>query len=218
MISPCCRGGIALTRRRTVAQFLAEANRVHNGRSGYPGLRFVHSQQKIDIECMEHGIFQQSSQKHLAGQGCRKCRPRPQPQSRDAFVEKARAIHGDRFAYDRVVYVNNHTPVTIVCRAKGHVFSMLPSNHTHSRFPQGCRECSGRARWSLERFLHEAKELHGERYSYEQIQEVTSGRRRLPILCRKGHGTFMQSPAHHIYRKQGCAECAGVKRGARSNL
>ena len=199
-------------RRRTVAQFLAEANRVHNGRYRYPGLRFVHSQQKIDIECMEHGIFQQSSQKHLAGQGCRKCRPRPQPQSRDAFVEKARAIHGDRFAYDRVVYVNNHTPVTIVCRAKGHVFSMLPSNHTHSRFPQGCRECSGRARWSLERFLHEAKELHGERYSYEQIQEVTSGRRRLPILCRKGHGTFMQSPAHHIYRKQGCAECAGVKR------
>ena len=110
-------------------------------------------------------------------------------------------------------YVNNRTPVTIVCKAKNHLFKMLPSNHTHPRFPQGCRECSGRGRWTLERFLSEARNVHKDTYSYDQIKEVTSSSKKLPIGCRKGHGTFMQSPAHHIQRKQGCPDCARIKKG-----
>jgi hypothetical protein len=204
-------------RRRTPAQFEAEAIRVHNGRYKYPGLKFVHSKKKIDIECPEHGIFQQNPQKHLLGQGCPKCKikrmPQTQAQSRESFIAKAKKIWNDTFDYSRVEYVNNHAPVTIVCKKQNHVFRMLPSNHTHPRFPQGCRECSGRGRWTLERFLSEAWDVHEDTYSYDQIKEVTSSSKKLPIGCRQGHGTFMQSPAHHIQRKQGCPDCAGTKRG-----
>lgn len=33
----------------------------------------------------------------------------------EGFVAKARAVHGGRYCYSRSVYVNNDTPVEIVC-------------------------------------------------------------------------------------------------------
>jgi hypothetical protein len=67
--------------------------RVHDGKYCYPGLRFVHSSKKIDINCPKHGIFQQRPQKHLAGQGYPKCKtalmPQTQAQSRESFIAKA---------------------------------------------------------------------------------------------------------------------------------
>jgi hypothetical protein len=42
-------------RRWTPAAFEAQAMRVHDGKYCYPGLRFVHSSKKIDINCPKHG-------------------------------------------------------------------------------------------------------------------------------------------------------------------
>lgn len=39
------------------------------------------------------------------------------------FIEKAREIHGDKYDYSKVEYINNKTPVTIICKVHGGIFT-----------------------------------------------------------------------------------------------
>lgn len=34
----------------------------------------------------------------------------------EEFIKKAREVHGDKYDYSKVEYVNNSTPVVIVCQ------------------------------------------------------------------------------------------------------
>ena len=42
------------------------------------------------------------------------------------FVEEAQRVHGEKFDYSEVEYVNTHTPVKIKCRQCGVVFLQEP--------------------------------------------------------------------------------------------
>ena len=35
------------------------------------------------------------------------------------FIEKAKKVHGDRYGYDSVDYINNYTKVAIFCERHG---------------------------------------------------------------------------------------------------
>ena len=52
------------------------------------------------------------------------------------FIEKCRKIHGDKYDYSKVVYVNNKTCVEIICPKHG-TFWQRPDAHIHS----GCLMC-----------------------------------------------------------------------------
>jgi hypothetical protein len=43
--------------------------------------------------------------------------------TRQEFIEQAQQVHGERFDYSEVEYVNTHTPVKIRCNQCGLVFS-----------------------------------------------------------------------------------------------
>ncbi len=58
--------------------------------------------------------------------------------TREEFIEKAKAVHGDKYDYSQVVYESYLYEVDIVCRIHG-VFSQGPSNHIGKG--QGCPEC-----------------------------------------------------------------------------
>ena len=55
------------------------------------------------------------------------------------FIEKARSIHGDKYDYSKVNYVNSTTKVCIICPEHGE-FLKTPLNHIQSK--QGCPICS----------------------------------------------------------------------------
>ena len=46
----------------------------------------------------------------------------------EQFIEKARSIHGDKYNYSKVNYINNKTKVTITCSEHGD-FEQIPYNH-----------------------------------------------------------------------------------------
>jgi hypothetical protein len=203
-------------RRWTPHRFIAEAMRIHNGRYTYPGLVHVYAQEKILIHCPDHGDFRQSPQKHLIGQGCPQCGhvkgSEKQRQTKDAFIKKAHAIHGSRYDYRRVQYINNNTNVTIICPEHG-PFEQTPGNHTHKTNPQGCGACAGREHWTRERFLREAEAIHGDKYDYSSVGSVSNSTDKVPIVCKTHKSRFLQSPARHIQRRQGCPHCSGTKKG-----
>lgn len=57
--------------------------------------------------------------------------------SQDEFIAKARAIHGDKYDYSKVVYTNSATKVCIICPVHGE-FWQKPSLHLQHK---GCRRC-----------------------------------------------------------------------------
>lgn len=53
--------------------FVEQAKKVHNGKYTYPEHIYVNNKTKVPIECPIHGIFWQTPDAHLRGQGCIIC-------------------------------------------------------------------------------------------------------------------------------------------------
>ena len=54
------------------------------------------------------------------------------------FIEKARKIHGDKYDYSKVEYINNSTKIIITCKEHG-LFEQQPNNHLMGK---KCKKCS----------------------------------------------------------------------------
>lgn len=57
--------------------------------------------------------------------------------SREEVISKFRNVHGDRYDYSKVVYVDMNSKVTIICPEHGE-FYVTPDNHLRGR---GCPRC-----------------------------------------------------------------------------
>jgi len=125
-------------------KFIKSASEKHNNKFDYSLVHdFKTQKERVDIICPVHGVFTQRVSDHLYSGGCRKCgnerRIKKRRKSRGKFIQEAKEIHGNRFIYDKVVYVNKDTPVIIICRIHGE-FTMTPGNHlTHKKC---CNKCS----------------------------------------------------------------------------
>lgn len=78
------RRGVSL--RKPIHQLLEEMRMRHNGKYEYPNIEeeYINNKSLISIECPKHGIFKQTVNHHLRGEGCGKCN-----QSHlESFVEK----------------------------------------------------------------------------------------------------------------------------------
>lgn len=58
--------------------------------------------------------------------------------TKDEFIRRAKEIHGDKYDYSKVEYVNNTTKVCIICPVHGE-FWQYPNNHINQQ--QGCAKC-----------------------------------------------------------------------------
>lgn len=125
--------------------------------------------------------------------------------SNQQFIEKARAVHGDRYDYSLVQYQKNNIKVTIICPVHGQ-FEQIPSGHWSGK---GCKQCGVEKRtealtMTTEQFVDKAKEVHGNTYGYALVQYSTA-HTKVDIIC-SVHGSFSQKPNNHI-NGQGCPKC-----------
>lgn len=129
---------------------------------------------------------------------------------KDDFIKRSLKIHNGLYDYSLVDYVNNRTPVKIICKDHG-VFTQRPYNHLNG---QGCPECSkwigGSKRMESKKsvFVDRAMSCHGERYDYSKSNYL-GARIPIEIIC-PIHGSFYQLPFNHI-RGVGCPKCKADK-------
>lgn len=122
------------------------------------------------------------------------------------FIEKARAVHGDRYDYSKTVYVRSGDKVIITCSDHGD-FEQTPDNHGQGH---GCAKCAfglvsqGKIVASAKVFIEKARAEHGNRYDYSKTVYVHS-QEKVIITC-KEHGDFEQRPFSHLEGK-GCPRC-----------
>lgn len=191
--------------------FIEKARSVHGDRYGYGRAVYVRNKDKVVITCKNHGDFEQTPDSHLSGRGCIKCgleaiAAKRSQESRDGFIEKARAVHGDSYDYTNVEYVNAKTNVSIACANHGY-FKQTPNNHLTG---YGCTKCgieSRAAKKSQEAkddFIEKACAIHGDRYDYSKAV-YTRSRDKVIITC-ASHGVFEQRAREHL-SGNGCPSC-----------
>lgn len=133
--------------------------------------------------------------------------------NKTSFIEKARKVHGDKYDYSKVEYVNTKTKVCIICPIHGE-FWTTPNKHLSSK--QGCAECAGNKKINTEMFIEKARKIHGDKYDYSKV-EYLNNQTLVTIIC-KEHGEFQQRPKDHL-KGQGCPTCGHLRTAAskRSN-
>lgn len=130
----------------------------------------------------------------------------PAKLTKERFIERAKAAHGDKFDYSAVEYVNANTKVTIICPDHG-PFQQRPANHFNGF---GCAECSGKKQHTTNTFIERAREVHGDKYDYRKTGHEGNNRGVVTITCRT-HGDFKQRVNDHL-NGFGCPICGGTKK------
>lgn len=129
-------------RRKTRENFIEDANMIHNNTYDYSKVKYVNNKTEVCIICKEHGEFWQRPDRHLQGQGCPICRyiksSNSNRKEKSEFIKNAIDVHGDKYDYSKVKYVNNKTKVCIICPTHGE-FWQAPTHHINRH--QGCPMC-----------------------------------------------------------------------------
>lgn len=124
----------------TTATFIEKSKKVHGENFSYPNAVFVNHQTKIEVHC---NICNTDSMKlpasHLAGYGCIVCKTKGRTHTKEKFVERAKAIHGDKYDYTNTVYTKSGEKSEIHCNGCNSNFMQAPKDHLIGR---GCPICN----------------------------------------------------------------------------
>ena len=206
-----------MSRKITKEEFIIRAKKVHSNKYDYSKVVYNGMHEMVSIICPKHGEFWQTPANHLSGKGCPECGniSRWNTKGRmttQAFIEKAKKIHGDKYDYSKVEYINSHTKICIICPIHGE-FWQTPNNHLTK---YGCKKCAMDALASnkprnVEEFIKIANKLHGNKYDYSKV-EYKNCKTKVCIICPK-HGEFWQTPDNHINKNhpQNCPFCSESK-------
>lgn len=126
--------------------------------------------------------------------------------TRDEVINGFKKIHGNRYDYSNVIYINAHTKVKITCPEHGE-FEQEPNNHKYF----GCIKCgfskTGESQnIDVELLLKQFINVHGNRYDYSKINYFGDNVK-IKIVC-SIHGEFEQTPSNHK-RGWNCSKCGG---------
>lgn len=142
----------------------------------------------------------------LNNHGCPNCKKKTigdlKRYTEEEFITKCKQIHGNKYNYSLVNYISSLDYVTIICPEHGN-FEQRADMHLSG---QGCPCCSGKIKKTKEQFINQAQNVHGNKYNYELV-EYSNGYTPVEIIC-PIHGSFLQRPDDHIFKKCGCPKCS----------
>lgn len=194
----------------TTRRFIIEAKKKFGEKFDYSEVDYFDSWKPVKIICPTHGIFEVAPVNFLHSiYGCQKCSHgevnRDRILTTEQFLKRAKEIHGDKYDYSKVKVKDSKCLVNIICRKHGE-FKQVAGTHLAGK---GCKLCgnvlvASKQRQPQEHFIKRAREIHGEKYDYSQL-DYKSARKNVEIIC-PTHGVFKQTPDTHL--KSGCRKCA----------
>ncbi len=199
-------------RKLTNDEFISRCKKIHGNKFDYSETNYTGDNQKVKIKCPIHGYFSQLARNHLNTYGCQLCSNKQlslaKSNNLQDFLNKAKSIHGDEYDYSKSVYISAKTKIIVICKTHGE-FLVTPDNHTHG---SKCKKCSDKInndnqiRLSKEEVLLRCKKVHGDRYTYTNMDEYKNTKQKMEIIC-KEHGPFYQNMNNHLFQRKGCSLC-----------
>ena len=193
-------------KKLSTEEWIQKAKKVHGDKYDYSKVKYYNAHTKVCIICPIHGEFWQTPASHLMGNACPKCGGKTKLNT-DKFIHRAKEIHGEKYDYSKVEYINATTKVCIICPIHGE-FWQTPAKHLSGK---GCKKCgieriNASNRLTTEEFIRRAKEIHGEKYDYSKTNYIDA-KTKVTIIC-PIHGEFVQNPVSHLHGGHGCRICA----------
>lgn len=195
-------------------EIIIRAKKTHGDKYDYSKVEYKNRRTKICIICPIHGEFWQLPDLHIKGQNCPRCakeyvdslQKKKAENASKNFEGKSKKVHGDKYDYSKVQYVNALSKVELVCPTHGSFF-IRPNDHLNG---YGCPKCGFERtaiskKDNVEKLVKKAKIKHGDKYDYSKVVYVNS-QTKVCIIC-PIHGEFWQTPAHHLHG-QGCPKCS----------
>ncbi len=127
----------------------------------------------------------------------------PKKLTQEEFIRRAKEIHGEKYDYSRVEYINSQTKVCLTCKEHGE-FWITPNNFLNKH---SCPTCNGHQRITKEVFIERSIRKHKGRYDYSKV-EYKGLNIPVSIIC-PIHGEFLQKPVGHM-SGNGCPTCFGT--------
>lgn len=203
-----------MSQRITQEEFMEKVMNSHSDTNyDYSLTVYTRAHDRVIVKCPKHGEFRPYAYELMNGRICPVClkemhkKVKHRGFSTEDFINKAREIHGDKYDYSKVEYVNNITPVCIICPEHGE-FWQTPNKHLSKR---GCASCGAKRRTEKQirtnkKFISQLKEIFGDKYDYSKVTYVKA---KVPvtIICPK-HGEFIARP-DHLLDGHGCPKCRG---------
>ena len=124
--------------RITEEEFILRSEEIHNNKYKYDDMKYINQDTEINIICPEHGIFSQLPSYHIRGSGCIKCSG-TYLFTEQEVIKKFLDIHGDKYDYSNINYINCNTSVSIRCKLHNMEFKQLP--HLHYKGCTACKTC-----------------------------------------------------------------------------
>jgi len=126
----------------------------------------------------------------------------------EEFIQEAIKVHGNKYDYSEVEYINGSSKVKIFCNECQRYFYQRPLDHIHG---QGCPYCNKKEKLNKESFILRATIKHKDKYDYNNVKYINY-HTKVEIICNKCHNHFWQAPSKHL-KGQGCPCCAKDKCG-----
>ena len=192
----------------TTKEFISKSLEIHEYKYNYSKVNYISNTKSVIINCEKHGDFNQTPAVHLRGGGCNLCNLEKRSilnrSNNFEFINKSNNIHNHKYDYSKVNYVNNKTPIIIICKEHGE-FTQEPRSHILNK--SGCPTCANQ-NINTNIFIKKCIEIYGKYYDYSMVNYKNS-KSKVKIICPKGH-TFECTPGNHKMGN-GCPICRESK-------
>ena len=195
-----------MRKKLDLKEVIERGKKIYGNVYDYSKTEYTNIDTKITVICPKHGEFQIRPDHFFKGHGCPKCGNErggdKNKLSLEEFVEKSRKVHGDKYDYSKVEYVDAKTKICIICPIHGE-FWQTPDSHLRG---SGCPKCSPYRsyKYTTEEFIEMARKVHGDKYDYSKV-DYKNRLTPVCIIC-PTHGEFWQKPREH-FKGNGCQIC-----------
>ena len=184
--------------------FIEKAISIHGNKYDYSVTVYVRVDTNVQIICPEHGVFLQTPNNHIhAKRGCPKCSITRKLTTAE-FIQRANLVHDRYYDYSLAEYTGIGNKIRIICPKHGE-FLQVAGMHINGSI---CPKCMG---ISTEEFVSKAKQIHGNKYDYSEVDLDNKIDGKIAIICPE-HNRSYQTMQDHLHGT-GCAACGHKKAG-----
>ena len=121
------------------------------------------------------------------------------------FIEKAILVHGNKYSYEHVEYVNSSTKVVITCKIHGN-FLQVPNSHLRGH---NCKKCTDATNYTIDKRKQSFLQKATTKFPDLDFSVITWVDLSTPIqVTCKTHGVFTITPHALLHQNcKGCPKC-----------
>ena len=194
-----------LTKEKVIEQFIE----VHGYDFDYSNMVYVNTHTPVEVRCKKHDfVFFPTPRNHKNGAKCTMCGREAQSQKsskgKEQFEKEVFEKYGDRFDLSLSEYVNNKTPIKVICKYNGLMEIRPDSLLAKDKYtPKGRKKTKSTDK---ETFIKEAIKVYGDKDDYTGTN-IISSKEKIEVRC-KEHDIIFTKDIQTYLKGWGCPQCS----------